>query len=131
MMRRPMAAAVLSAGLLLIGAITPVAAATSFGISTPYPAVKVQAGNPVTFALAITVPMPERVGLAVSGTPTGWTAYVRGGGSIVNAVYAGGSKPPSVELSVAVPETASAEDIRRSEKSPAKWRFRFVTRRKF
>ncbi len=108
MTRRRLAAVVLSAGLLLITGIAPVAAATEFKLSTPYPAVTIQPGNSVTFALDIAVPAPERVGLAVSGTPTGWTASLRGGGNIVDAVYAGGTTAVSVELSVSVPQAAPA-----------------------
>ena len=95
MTRRRLAAVVLSAGLLLITGITPVAAATAFDLSTPYPAVTIEPGNTVTFTLDVSVPQPERVALAVSGTPTGWTAYVRGGGNIVNSIFAGGATAAS------------------------------------
>lgn len=108
MTRRRMAAVVLSVGLLLVTGISPVAAATEFNLSTPYPAVTIEPGNNVTFNLDIAVPTPERVGLAVSGTPTGWTANLRGGGNIVNAVYAGGATAVAVTLSVTVPQAATA-----------------------
>jgi uncharacterized membrane protein len=109
MTRKRLAAVVLSAGLLLITGISPVAvAAATFNLTTPYPAVTIQPGNTVTFALDVAVPSPERVGLAVSGTPTGWTANLRGGGNIVNAVFAGGTTAASVQLSVTVPQSATA-----------------------
>lgn len=107
MTRTRLAALMLSAGLLLITGISPVAAATAFNVSTPYPSVSIQPGNTVTFALDVAVPHPERVGFSVAGTPSGWTAYVRGGGNIVSAIYAGGSTAASVELSVVVPQTAT------------------------
>src|SRR5450432_3900843 len=107
MTRRRLAAVVLSAGLLLITGISPVAAATEFNLTTPYPSVTIQPGNTVTFSLDVAVPHPERVGFAVAGTPTGWTAYVRGGGNIVSAIYAGGATAASVDLSVVVPQTAT------------------------
>jgi uncharacterized membrane protein len=107
MTRTRLAALLLSAGLLLITSIAPVAAATAFNVTTPYPSVTVQPGNTVTFSLDVAVPHAERVGFSVSGTPTGWTAYVRGGGNIVGAIYAGGTTAPSVELSVVVPQTAT------------------------
>ncbi len=107
MTRTRLAALLLSAGLLLITTISPVAAATAFNVTTPYPSVTIQPGNTVTFSLDVAVPHPERVGFAVSGTPTGWTAYVRGGGNIVSAIYAGGTTAASVELSVVVPQTAT------------------------
>src|SRR5450432_1471933 len=107
MTRRRLAAVVLSAGLLLITGISPVAAATEFNLTTPYPSVTIQPGNTVTFSLDVAVPHPERVGFAVAGTPSGWTAYVRGGGNIVSAIYAGGTTAATVDLSVVVPATAT------------------------
>jgi uncharacterized membrane protein len=107
MTRTRLAALLLSAGLLLITSISPVVAATAFNVTTPYPSVTIQPGNTVTFSLDVAVPHPERVGFAVSGTPSGWTAYVRGGGNIVGAIYAGGATAPSVDLSVVVPQTAT------------------------
>ena len=107
MTRRRLAGVMLTVGLLLITGISPVAAATAFRLTTPYPAVTVEPGNSVTFTLDISVPTAERVGLAVSGTPTGWTANLRGGGNIVNAVYAGGTTAAAVDLTVNVPQTAT------------------------
>jgi uncharacterized membrane protein len=107
MTRRRLAAVVLSAGLLLISGISTVAAATAFDLSTPYPAVTIEPGNTVTFNLDVSVPKPERVALAVSGTPTGWTAYVRGGGNIVNSIFAGGTTAAAIDLSVVVPASAT------------------------
>jgi uncharacterized membrane protein len=103
-----LAAFVLSAGLLLITGISPVVvAAATFNVTTPYPAVTIQPGNTVTFNLDVAVPTPERVDLAVSGTPSGWTANLRGGGNIVNAVFAGGATAAAVQLSITVPPDAT------------------------
>ena len=97
------------AALLILSAASPgIVAAAGFSISTPYPAVTVQAGNTVTFDLTVTTPSPERVNLAVSGTPSGWTANITGGGNTIDAVYTGGTTPPSVQLSVKVPQDASS-----------------------
>ncbi|HTS14267.1 MAG TPA: NEW3 domain-containing protein [Candidatus Sulfotelmatobacter sp.] len=96
----------LSAGLLFALAAPAMTAAASFGITTPYPAVSVQPGNNVSFTLDITVPEAERVDLAVSGVPSGWTATVQGGGNAINAVYVGGSTAAAASLSVTVPQTA-------------------------
>ncbi len=95
--------------LLLLSALSPGAvAAASFSLTTPYPAVTVQPGNTVTFDLSVTTPTPERVGLAVSGTPAGWTASLTGGGNTIDAVYtAAGATPPPVQLSVKVPQDAT------------------------
>jgi uncharacterized membrane protein len=108
MTRTRLAAVVLSAGLLLMTALVPLGAlAATFNLTTPYPAVTIQPGNTVTFPLDIAVPAPERVGLAVSGAPSGWTANLRGGGNIVNAVVAGGTTAATVDLSVTVPQDAT------------------------
>jgi uncharacterized membrane protein len=108
MTKTRLAALALSAGLLLFTGIAPVAAATAtFNLTTPYPAVTIQPGNTVTFPLDVAVPTPERVGLAVSGAPSGWTANLRGGGNIVDAVFAGGATAATVELSVTVPQDAT------------------------
>ncbi len=96
------------AALLLLTALSPgTVAAATFSISTPYPAVTVQPGNTVSFDLNVTTPAPERVGLAVSGVPQGWTATLTGGGNTIDAVYTGGTTPPSVQLSVKVPQDAA------------------------
>ena len=108
MTRTRLAAVVLSAGLLLMTAVVPLGAlAATFNLTTPYPAVTIQPGNTVTFPLDIAVPAPERVGLAVSGAPKGWMANLRGGGNIVNAVFAGGTTAATVDLSVTVPQDAT------------------------
>jgi uncharacterized membrane protein len=108
MTRTRLAAVVLSAGLLLMTALVPLGAlAATFDLTTPYPAVTIQPGNTVTFPLDIAVPAPERVGLAVSGAPKGWMANLRGGGNIVNAVFAGGTTAATVDLSVTVPQDAT------------------------
>ena len=109
MTRTRLAAFLLSTGLLLITGIAPVVAtAATFNLTTPYPSVTIQPGNTVTFDLDVTVPSPQKVDLAVSGAPTGWTANVRGGGNIVDSVYAGGSTAAAVQLSVTVPQGAAA-----------------------
>lgn len=92
--------------IVLLGAPGALLAA-SFALTTPYPSVTVQPGTTVTFDLSVTTPSPERVGLAVSGVPTGWTATLNGGGNAVNAVYTGGSTPPALQLSVNVPQSAA------------------------
>lgn len=105
-MTRGRLASLALAALLLLLAAPGGALAASFSITTPYPAVTVQAGNTVEFDLAVTTPSPERVNLALSGVPTGWTATITGAGNSIDAVYTGGSTPPAVQLSVKVPQDA-------------------------
>ncbi len=109
MTRRRLAALLLSAGLLLITGMAPVvASAATFDLTTPYPSITIQPGNTVTFALDITVPAAETVGLPSAGTPSGWTANIRGGGNIVSSVYAGGLTAAAVDLSIVGPQAATA-----------------------
>ncbi|MGO9179732.1 MAG: NEW3 domain-containing protein [Candidatus Limnocylindrales bacterium] len=105
-MTRARLASLVLAALLLSLAAPDGALAASFSITTPYPAVTVQAGNTVEFDLTVTTPTPERVNLALSGVPTGWTGTITGAGNSIDAVYTGGSTPPAVQLSVKVPQDA-------------------------
>lgn len=90
-----------------LGMVPPVAAASPFAVTTPYPQVVVAPGASVSFDIAITTPAPERVGLALSGVPSGWTALIHGGGNVISAVETGGATPPSVTVDVTVPASAS------------------------
>ena len=107
MTRGRLAFLVLAALLLPLGVPSGTLAA-SFSITTPYPAVTVQAGNTVSFDLTVTTPTPERVDLALSGVPAGWTGTITGAGNSIDAVYTVGSPPPAVQLSVKVPQDAAA-----------------------
>ncbi len=109
MSRFGLRAALLSAAALAASAaFAPVTAAASFSISTPYPAVTVDPGATVTFDIQVTTPSPERVTLAVSGAPASWSAHLTGGGNSIDAVYTATASPPPVQLSVKVPQDASA-----------------------
>ncbi len=85
----------------------PASAATPFAISTPYPSVVIAPGASVSFAVTVTTPAPERVGLALSGVPAGWKALIHGGGNVIDAVETGGSAPPSVTVDVTPATTAT------------------------
>ncbi len=108
-MTRGRLASLALAALLLSLAAPGGALAASFSITTPYPAVTVQAGNTVDFDLTITTPSPERVNLALSGVPTGWTGTITGAGNSIDAVFTGGSTPPAVQLSIKVPQDAGVK----------------------
>lgn len=86
-------------------ALLPAAAQTGVQVSTPYPAVVVEAGHSVTFDLDITAPTRQRVDLTVSRLPDGWTATLRGGGFTVDGVFASPDpeEAPDVQLEVTVP----------------------------
>jgi uncharacterized membrane protein len=65
-------------------------------------------GASVNFDISITTDAPGRVDLAVTGTPSDWTATLRGGGFTVDGVQTDGtSTPTKVTLAVTVPATAT------------------------
>lgn len=84
----------------------PAAAATELILSTPFPAVAVEPGATASFDLTVRADTRERVGLRVQDVPDGWTATLRGGGFIVDAVFSDPAEPPDVELAVDVPADA-------------------------
>jgi uncharacterized membrane protein len=76
---------------------------------TDYPAVTLRPGTNSTINLRLqnyALP-PERLTLAVSGVPTGWTATLMGGGQPVAAVLPATNSSVSFELRVDVPKEAS------------------------
>jgi uncharacterized membrane protein len=107
----PLAARIVMAAAALALALTGLApsalAAAAFTVTTPYPAVVVAPGAQVTFNVSITTPTAERVGLALSGVPTGWTALIHGGGFIVDAIETDGTTATAVRVDVTVPSGAT------------------------
>lgn len=91
---------------LLVAAVP--ASAQTVRLSTPYPAVAVEAGESVTFNLDVVASSPTRVDLAVTEAPDGWTTKLQGGGFVTDAVFAKANDPPTVELDVDVPAEATA-----------------------
>jgi uncharacterized membrane protein len=71
-------------------------------LSTPYPAVVVEAGDDVSLDLKVASSPPQRVELDVRA-PKGWTTTLRGGGFVVSGVHAGDTE---VTLDIAVPPEA-------------------------
>jgi uncharacterized membrane protein len=83
---------------------------TGLTIVTTYPSIEVDPGGTATFPLRVTSPTSERVDLTVSGVPEGFTASVRGGGSIVSSVTTTGTgDSPELELRVDVPDDAGPD----------------------
>jgi uncharacterized membrane protein len=110
--RRTLGTLVALAGLLLVQAPV-VQAADPLIVTTPYPAIVVAPGARPSFNVSITTPTPERVTLALSGAPTGWTAAIHGGGFTVDAVETGGvqadgtNPATSIRVDVTVPTDAT------------------------
>jgi uncharacterized membrane protein len=76
---------------------------------TDYPAVTVRPGTTSTISLRLqnyNLP-PERLELAVSGTPAGWTATLLGGGQPVAAAMAATNGSASLQLRLDVPANAA------------------------
>jgi uncharacterized repeat protein (TIGR01451 family) len=98
------AAGALVAILLMPGAV----AAASVTITAPFPGVAVAPGSTASFDLTVTSPQVTRVDLAVEGVPSGWSAVMRGGGLIIDAVTAKPAGSDTVRLDVTVPADATA-----------------------
>ena len=76
-------------------------------LSTPYPGVSVQPGASASFDLTLKSSESRFVDLAVSGTPTGWTAALHGGGFTVTRVFVAKDASPELKLDVKVPDDAT------------------------
>lgn len=101
-------AALIMAAAILASVVPAVAADDGLEVTTPFPAVAVAPGSKVSFDLTVTSTSTAIVELAVSGVPTGWTASLRGGGNVVDAVSVTDETPGTVRLDVDVPPDASA-----------------------
>jgi uncharacterized membrane protein len=98
----------LAAGLAATSALT---AATNVGaatltLTTPYPSIVADAGSSPTFPLTLKAPVGTTVHVSVLKAPDGWTTTLRGGGSIIEALFVEKS-PASFDLEVKVPAGAA------------------------
>jgi uncharacterized membrane protein len=87
-------------------AYAPAVAQEPIQIRTPYPAVAVEAGESVTFDIQVVADSPQSVALSVAEQPEGWNTTLRGGGFVIDGVFAETDEPPSVQLDVEVPPDA-------------------------
>jgi uncharacterized membrane protein len=95
--------------LALVAMLVPtVAADDGLELTTPFPAVAVAPGSQVQFDIAVASDQTAVVDLELAGAPTGWTASLRGGGNIVDAVSVTPDEPGEVRLDVDVPADATA-----------------------
>lgn len=115
-MRRKILFVLCAAGLILANTPISINAATSVSLTTPYPAVSVEAGKTVTFNLEVRTPGRDRVDLSILEAPPGWQTQLKGGGFIVNSVFGTtGTKddpPPSLQLEVKIPPDAAKADYK-------------------
>jgi uncharacterized membrane protein len=95
--------------LALVAMLVPtVAADDGLELTTPFPAVAVAPGSQVQFDIAVASDQTAVVDLELAGAPTGWTASLRGGGNIVDAVSVTPDEPGEIRLDVDVPADATA-----------------------
>ena len=86
---------------------TTVTGAATARISTPYPAMTVQAGQTVSLEVSVSDTIAERLDLALNGVPDGWKINILGAGHPVSAVMTTPGTPASLELQVVVPAEAN------------------------
>lgn len=99
----------LAAAALALASLVPSAGAVEIiSLTTSYPAVVAAPGSKITFPIDVETVEPGRVDLAVSGVPAGWTASLRGGGFVVDAVLTTADEPTEVRLDVQVPADAAS-----------------------
>jgi uncharacterized membrane protein len=84
----------------------PSVAQVGISLTTPYPAVGVEPGETATFELRVTAPGRERVDLRVTQKPKGWDTTLRGGGFVIDGVFADPDQSPQAQLEVDVPAEA-------------------------
>jgi uncharacterized membrane protein len=99
----------LALGLMAAGAEEPTHDVKGLYLLTDYPAVTVRPGTTATLSLRLqnyAMP-PDRLGLTVSGVPSGWTATLIGGGQPVAAAMPATNASVSLELRLDVPKTAA------------------------
>jgi uncharacterized membrane protein len=96
-----------SALLVLVPLAAPVGAVEILSVTTPFPAVVAAPGSKVSFDINVDTASPGRVNLSLTGTPAGWTATLRGGGFVVDAVETSSGDPAEVRLDVQLPADAT------------------------
>jgi len=108
--RRP--AIALAVAALALAGLAPAALAADLAVTTPYPSIAVAPGANASFDLTITAPTDGTVNLAVSGTPTGWTATLHGGGFVISGVSIVNGKAGTARLDVTVPADTTVTEGR-------------------
>jgi uncharacterized repeat protein (TIGR01451 family) len=107
--RHAQAAVALIIAFSILAALVPaVEADGGLEVTTPFPAVAVAPGSKVSFDITVSSTRSATIGLTVRGTPSGWTASLRGGGNVVDAVTATPDKPAEARLDVDVPADATS-----------------------
>lgn len=79
-----------------------------FTLSTPYPSQQRGIDDDITFGLTIRTAEPILAKIEMAEIPNGWTATFKGGGNLVNAVFADSETDGTVQLILVPPEGAKA-----------------------
>lgn len=96
---------------LLLGlTLAPVALADGpLSLTTSYPAITADPGSTVRFPILVVTDTPQRVDIAVTSAPAGWTVRLRGAGSTVSAVNTAASPISSGSTTTQIQGTFTAE----------------------
>jgi uncharacterized repeat protein (TIGR01451 family) len=96
---------------LLLGLILAPAALADgpLSLTTNYPAITADPGSTVRFPIVVVTDTPERVDIAVTSAPAGWTVRLRGAGSTVSAVNTAASPISSGSTTTQIQGTFTAE----------------------
>ncbi len=81
--------------------------AWAVSVTTPYPALTVQAGQSVNLDLLVSDSVSRRVDLALRGIPAGWEGDITGGGYPVTAVMVDPDEPSRLSLKLEIPADAA------------------------
>ena len=80
--------------------------ASATTLTTPYPAMTVQAGQTVGVDVSVTDTVAQRLDLSLQGVPSGWSATIQGGGRPVSAVMTDPEDKSSLKVQVEIPADA-------------------------
>jgi uncharacterized membrane protein len=108
--RRALMAALGGAVLVMVFLLIPAggpSSALAASLTTPYPAMTVQAGQTVNIDLSLADAVSERLDLSVQGVPDGWKATLTGGGRPISAVMTDPDEASSLQLQVEIPADAA------------------------
>ncbi|MEO8625724.1 MAG: NEW3 domain-containing protein, partial [Candidatus Limnocylindrales bacterium] len=99
-----------AAALLLGLTLAPVALADGpLTLTTSYPSITADPGSTVRFPIVVVTDTPQRVDIAVTSAPAGWSVRLRGAGSTVSAVNTAPTPISSGSTSTQIQGTFTAE----------------------
>lgn len=97
----------LAAGIFVFMALLLPGSACALTMTTPYPALTVQAGQTVSLTVTVKDTTTGWVDVGLENVPTGWKTQILGGGYPVSAVMVETDEPLSLNLQIEVPADAA------------------------